>query len=343
MLFERISEDETRCLICPRLCILQEGQSGYCATRVASKGKIHTMIYGLVSSVSIDPIEKKPLFHFWPGSLCLSLGTYGCNFRCVHCQNWTIAHLKFSERKAQGWSFLAAEESVRIAREEGVRGIAWTYNEPTIWFEYTLDSARLARKEGLYTVYVTNGYITPRALELLSPYLDAYRVDLKGWHPSFWHQVAKIADPAPVFEAARLAKQKYGLHVEVVTNVIPTYNDDEETSRELAQWIHHNLGAETPWHITRFIPQLEFSHLPPTPTKTLERVRKIGEQAGLQFVYLGNIPHHPGEHTYCPNCHRLLIVRSGFSLIEDHLGKEKTCPTCGETIPIRGEIECLRS
>lgn len=343
MLFEHLSEKGTRCLICPRLCLLKEGQSGYCSTRIAHEGKIYTLIYGLASSVALDPIEKKPLFHFWPGSLCLSLGTYGCNFRCIHCQNWSIAHVKFSEQKAQGWSFISPEESVRIAKTEGASGISWTYNEPTIWFEYTLDSARLAKEAGLYTVYVTNGYITPEALALLAPHLDAYRVDLKGWHTSFWQKVAKIADPAAVFAATRLAKQKHNLHVEVVTNVIPNHNDDEDTFRHLAAWIRDNLGTETPWHLTRFIPQLELSYLPSTPIKTLESGKKIGEQAGLEYIYLGNVFHHSAENTYCPNCHRLLLRRSSFSLIQNWLGEAKTCPTCGKMIPIRGKIECLKS
>jgi len=337
-LFERLPNGALRCLVCPRYCILQDGQIGACGTRINKGGEMYSLIYGMVSSVAIDPIEKKPLFHFYPGSPCLSFGSFGCNFRCIHCQNWSISHRKAWQGIPDG-KYVSPEEAVDIALENGARGISWTYNEPTIWHEYTLDSARLAKKSGLYTVYVTNGYITLNALEELSECLDAFRVDLKGWDREFWRKVCKIDDPAPVFQAAYTAKNKWKMHVEVVTNVIPTYNDDEKTFENLSSWIRDNLGPDCPWHITRFVPYLELSHLPSTPIATLERGRSIGLKNGLKYVYLGNVPGHPAENTYCPNCGALLIERYGLWLRKSFLTPENSCPKCGQKINIVGKVE----
>jgi len=336
-LYQKLEGDNVRCLVCPHYCVIKEGQSGTCATRINRGGKLYTLIYGLVSSLALDPIEKKPLFHFYPGSLCLSLGSLGCNLRCIHCQNWNISHVQPSKETREA-EFLSPQESVRLAKANLAKGISWTYNEPTIWHEFVMDSISLAREEGLYTVYVTNGYISPEALEELSGYLDAFRVDLKGWSPEFWKKVCKIADPKPIFNAAALAKNKYGMHVEVVTNVIPTYNDDEDTFHHLASWIRENLGVNTPWHITRFVPHLELSHLPPTPLKTLEKAREIGKEEGLYYVYLGNVPGHPGENTYCPSCGSLLIERAGFWIKSSLLSSDKLCPRCGFKLEIIGDI-----
>lgn len=337
-LYEKLKDNTVRCLVCPRGCVLKEGQVGFCGSRICQEGAIYSLIYGLVSSIAVDPIEKKPLFHFYPGSTCLSLGSFGCNFRCIHCQNWSISHQTVGRKVTEG-QYISPQESVAIAKEKGARGISWTYNEPTIWHEYALDSAILAKKEGLYTVYVTNGYITAQALEELSEYLDAYRVDLKGWSKDFWKKVCQIDDPAPVFQSASLAKNKWKMHVEVVTNVIPTFNDDEETFRNIGLWIKENLGEDTPWHVTRFVPHLQLSYLYPTPVSKLEEARRIGLDVGLKYVYLGNVPGHPAENTYCPSCGQLLIERSAFWVTKSTLTLEKSCPKCGRKINIVGSIE----
>ncbi len=283
--------------------------------------------------MSINPIEKKPVFHFYPGSQWLSLGTLGCNFRCPGCQNWEISHASpgqtFQETK-----FFSPEKLVELAHKHGCLGLSWTFNEPTIWLEYTLDGARLAKEQGLLTNYVTNGYITPEALDLIGPYLDVFRVDLKGFSQETYHHLAHIEDFTGILEVTKRAKGKWGMWVEVVTNVIPGYNDAEDELVRIASWIRKELGEYTPWHVTRFFPQLELSHLEPTPIATLERARRIGQQEGLKYVYLGNVPGHPGENTYCSECGELLIQRHVFDITQCNL-EEGHCPHCHKRLPGR--------
>ncbi|MCX5970294.1 MAG: AmmeMemoRadiSam system radical SAM enzyme [Coprothermobacterota bacterium] len=337
ILYEKLERGAVHCAVCPRRCRIKEGQRGFCKTRENRGGILYALTYGMVSSLAVDPIEKKPLFHFHPGSRCLSLGSLGCNLRCLHCQNWSISqvdpvHSGFLEA-------LSPEDCLRTAQKEGAAGIAWTYNEPTIWLEYTLDCAQLAKTAGLYTVSVTNGYITPEALAILAPWLDAYRVDLKGWSREFWQQIPQIPNSQPVFEAARLARQRYGLHLEVVTNVIPGWNDDETSLRGLARWISRELGDDTPWHLTRFFPSYRLQETPPTPLSSLLRGERIGREEGLRYIYLGNLD-GKGENTMCPSCGTTLIERSGFSLLCCTLGQDHRCPRCGLVIPIVGAIQC---
>ena len=289
LFWEQLPDNAVRCRLCPWDCRIKPGRIGFCGVRQNQEGKLYSLIYGRVSSVAVDPIEKKPLYHFHPNSKVFSLGTFGCNLRCGHCQNWQIAHVTTIPEA----EYLSPERAIEMAIESGSAGIAWTYNEPTIWFEYTLDCAKLAKAAGLYTVYVTNGYINPEPLEMILPYLDAYRLDLKGFNKEFYFKLAKIRDFSPVLAAGILAKKKWGKHVEIITLVIPTMNDDEKQLNDLAAWIAANLGPETPWHVNRFSPYLEFSHLPATPLETLERARAIGQKAGLKYVYIGNVPGHP--------------------------------------------------
>lgn len=332
LLFDRLKESKVKCRLCPRLCIIKEGKRGYCGVRVNKEGTLYTLIYGLASSIAADPIEKKPLFHFYPGTLALSLGTLGCNLRCKHCQNWQIAHAE-PDLRGSGLTEISPKETVRLAKKYNCQGVAWTYNEPTIWFEYTLDSAKLCRKNGLYTVYVTNGYITTEALDMIGPYLDSFRVDVKGFTKDFYRWLAKVPDFTSILKAAERAKHKWKMHVEVVTNVIPTHNDDEEQLRGIAQWIIKSLGAETPWHVTRFIPYLELSHLYPTPVTTLEKAREIGLEEGLHFVYLGNVYGHQAENTHCPQCGRVVIERTGYSLSQYEV-EEGRCKFCSADLNI---------
>lgn len=331
--------ERVRCSLCPWRCLIGRGKRGVCGVRLNDGGTLYSLIYGKVSSIAVDPIEKKPLFHFYPGSKVFSLGTFGCNMRCRHCQNWEISHA--SPEVGDGrLSELPPAAAVKLAQEYGCQGIAWTYNEPTIWFEYTLDSARLAREAGLYTVYVTNGYITRDALDLIGPYLEAFRVDVKGFTKEFYRYLAKIPDFRPVLEAAVYAKNRWNMHVEVVTNVIPTLNDDEPQLRALADWIVSDLGPETPWHVTRFIPQFELADLPPTPVATLEKAREIGERAGLRFVYIGNVPGHESENTFCPQCGQTVIERAGFSLKSHDLDNGRH-GFCGTDLGIRASLRDL--
>ena len=318
-------------------------KSGYCGVRKNENSILYTLIYGKVSSVNLDPIEKKPLFHFHPGSMCLSLGTLGCNMRCIHCQNWEIAHVVLVEglHEKKVYNLLSEdrtevippEKAVEMALEAGAEGIAWTYNEPTIWFEYTYDCAKLAKANGLYTVYVSNGYITPEALDTIGPYLDAFRVDIKGFTKDFYQKLARVSNFETILEATKRAKEKWNMHVEIITLIIPGWNDDEKQLRDIAMWIKNNLGENTPWHVTRFVPYLELKDIHVTPIETLEKARKIGLDTGLKYVYIGNVPGNTGENTYCPKCKHLLIERVGYETEIKGLNENK-CDFCGETIPV---------
>jgi len=289
--------------------------------------------YAQASSVNADPIEKKPLFHFFPDSLAFSLGGWGCNFHCQDCQNWEISCPELGEpwRSSQE---VQPQVAIELAKRYHCQGIAWTYNEPSIWFEYTLDSAKLAKENNLYTVYVTNGYLTPEALDTIGPYLDAWRVDVKGFTDTFYRNLAKIPRWRGVLEVAKRAKDKWNMHVEVVTNIIPTMNDDDQQLEGIANWIRDELGELTPWHVTRFYPQHHMMHLPPTPVSTLERAYNIGQKAGLKFVYAGNVPGHSSESTICYNCGKLVVQRFGYQTRVVGLEGSR-CRFCGAELNFR--------
>lgn len=333
LLYEKLDKNRVRCNLCFKRCILKEGQTGLCGVRRNIGGKLYTLIYSVVSSIALDPIEKKPLFHFHPKSLALSLGTWGCNFRCVHCQNWEISYEKLTEETLSISKFISPEEPIKIALRYNAHGVAFTYNEPTIWFEYTLDGSKLAKENGLYTVYVTNGSITSEGLQIIAPYLDAMSIDIKAFWESSFKKITGTKGINEILNRSVEAKEM-GIHVEVITNIIPTINDSAKEMEELALWIRDNLGKKTPWHITRFYPYLKLSHLPPTPVKTLEKIREIGEKVGLQFVYIGNVFGHPYENTYCPKCKSLVIRRLGYEISEYYV-KNGKCEFCGEDLNIR--------
>ncbi len=332
-LYDKIEDGKVHCHVCARECVIADGKKGLCLTRENKEGGLYSIIYNWVSSEHIDPIEKKPLYHFYPGSLVYSLGTLGCNFRCKHCQNWSISQVK-PDRKLV--AEITPEEAVERAIVSGCKGIAWTYNEPAIWFEYTYDSARLAKESGLYTVYVTNGYITVSALEYISPYLDAYRVDIKAFNDKFYQEVCS-AKLQPVLDSSKRARE-LGMHVEVINLIIPGRNDSEEELRALSKWIYENLGENTPVHFTRFSPMHKMLDNYPTPVKTLEKAVEIAKQEGLKYPYTGNVPGHKLENTYSPKCGALLIERRGFSPVFRDITMEKTCKKCGEPIPIKGGL-----
>ena len=337
LLWDAAAGDAVQCRVCPRLCLIKPGRAGVCRARVNRDGVLYSPIYDRVCSVAADPIEKKPLYHFFPGSTVLSLGTIGCNFTCRHCQNWQIAHA--DPVAAMGdLRELPVSNLPVLAEHNDCQGVAWTYNEPTIWLEYVLDGARVAHEHDLYTVLVTNGYISEEALDLIAPHIDAYRVDVKAWSEQGYYDLCRIRDFSPVLAAAVRAKHKHGCHVEIVTNVIPSINDDDESLRGIAAWIVAELGAETPWHVTRFVPYLELMHLPSTRIKTLERAIDLGHEAGLDFVYLGNVAGHAGQDTVCPSCHRLVVRRSGQTL-EDVALRGTYCDMCGRDLNIRSTIK----
>jgi pyruvate formate lyase activating enzyme len=331
LLYETLQDGSARCGICERRCVIADGGCGHCSTRKNRDGKIYAVTYGEVSTRTIAPIEAKPVFHFLPGSKWLSLGSLGCNLQCTGCQNWEIAHDKPCEVPGGKTEYMEPEKVVALAKEEACKGISWTYNEPTMWLEYTLEVNKLAKKEGLYTNYVTNGYMTKEALDRIGPYLDVFRVDIKGFSRDFYRKVAGVDDYEPILENTLRAKSKWNMHVEVVTNVIPGLNDGEIELGRLATWIASRLGKRTPWHITRFLPYLELSDIPCTPLETLDRVRKIGLDVGLLYVYIGNVTGHPGENTYCPKCSDVVIGRYHFSVIAHNI-VDNRCKYCGQKV-----------
>ena len=325
------SEDKiVQCQICQRRCKIAPGKTGFCRTRKNVNGQLYSLIYGKVSSKRVSPIEIKPLFHFFPGSKWLSLGSLGCNFRCPGCQNWEISHAEV-EKGLPFIEYIHPEKLVQLAMEKNCKGISWTYNEPTIWLEYTLDTAKIAKERGLLTNYVTNGYITPEALNLLGPYLDAYRVDLKGFSNHTYKKIAQVCDFKGILENIKSAKSNWDMHIEIITNLTPGYNDKEHELHEMAHWIVDQMGPDTPWHVTRFVPHLKLSHLDYTPIPKLEQARQIGIDEGLRYVYLGNVPGHPAENTYCPRCGKLLIERRNYQILQYNLQGNK-CTFCNQTI-----------
>jgi len=324
MLYEKLPDSRVRCNICQWRCQIGRGKVGVCRMYRNVNSILYNMNYARASSVAVDPIEKKPLFHFFPGSLAFSIGSWGCNFHCQGCQNWEISCVDLPQIERQ----VRPEEVVRLAKEYDCQGIAWTYNEPTVWFEYTLDSAKLAKENNLYTVYVTNGYITPEALDIIGPYLDAWRVDIKGFNDNLYRKLAKVNHWRGILDVAKRAKNKWKMHVEVITNIIPSLNDDEAQLKGIAGWIYNELGELTPWHVTRFYPHHDMMNSPPTPVSTLERVADIGRKVGLKFVYLGNVAGHGGENTSCYNCGNTIVKRYGYQAEVVGIRGSK-CRICG--------------
>jgi pyruvate formate lyase activating enzyme len=335
MLYDKLPGSRVRCGICQWRCRIAPGRFGVCRVYQNRDGTLYNLNYAQASSIAVDPIEKKPLFHFYPGSLAFSIGGWGCNFHCQDCQNWEISCPVDNEPWA-GSREVPPEAAVALAKEHHCQGIAWTYNEPTIWFEYTLDSAKLAKENGLYTVYVTNGYMTPEALDTIGPYLDAWRVDVKGFSDASYQKLARIHRWRGILEVAQRAKDKWQMHVEVVTNIIPTMNDDDEQLEGIANWIREALGELTPWHVTRFYPHHLIADLPPTPVATLEHAYEIGKKAGLKFVYAGNVPGHASESTVCYKCHNTVVRRLGYQTEVVGLNGSK-CKFCGAELNFRTE------
>lgn len=316
---ETLQDGSARCMICERRCVIPPGQCGFCKTRRNDKGTIKGIVHGAVSTVAVAPVEAKPIFHFLPGSKWLSLGTLGCNFRCPGCQNHEIACADPCKDGLGKARYMEPEEVVEEALAKGCQGIAWTYNEPTMWLEYTLETSELAKRNHLYTAYITNGYMTHDALDLIGRYLDVYRFDLKGFSAESYSKIAGIDDYEAVLENALRVKSKYKAHVEVVTNVIPGINDADIELGRLATWIATRLGKRTPWHVTRFIPHADLADVPETPVETLDRARKIGIDVGLLYVYTGNVPGYPGENTYCPKCGRVVVGRAHQAMFANYI------------------------
>ena len=333
MLWDRLDAGRARCRACERRCVVAPGESGYCRTRENRDGQLVTLLYGAVAALHVARIEQKPLYHFYPGTTWLSLGSLGCNFRCPGCQNWELAHCRLDEA-ARSVGEMSPDEVVAMARARGCKGLSWTYNEPTLWLEFALDTTRLARRRGLMANFVTNGYLTPEALDELAPLLDAYRVDIKAFDADTYQRLANIRDFEKVLATAQRAKATHGLHVECVTNLVPGLNDDDAQLGALAHWIVGTLGPDTPWHLTRFLPHADLADVPPTPVATLERAHGIATQAGLWYAYIGNVPDHPLANTICHVCGAVLIERPGAGPVTNRI-LQGICPFCSAEIPGR--------
>jgi pyruvate formate lyase activating enzyme len=333
--YRKLGNNVVQCTICPRKCVIKPGGRGFCNTRENRDGKLYSLIYGRVSAMAVDPIEKKPLFHFWPGSPTFSISSVGCSFKCPWCQNW---HLSQPENINDVYTeYVSPEDVVMHAKSRGCPSISITYNEPIIWLEYDVDVAKIAKSEGLKVIFVTNGYISIDALSEVAKYIDAANVDVKGFTEDFYRKYCQ-ADLKGVLEATAEMKKR-GIHVETTTLLIPGLNDSAEELENLCRWHLDTLGPETPIHFSRFFPHFKLTHLPPTPIKTLVKAREIALSKGLKYVYVGNIPGHEGENTYCPNCKKPVIERVGFEVVGWRLNEEMQCLNCGEKIPIIGKYE----
>jgi pyruvate formate lyase activating enzyme len=328
MFYEKADGKKVRCGLCRFRCLIDDGRRGVCAVRENRGGTLFTLVYGMAIAEHVDPIEKKPLYHVMPGSRSYSVATVGCNFRCLHCQNYSISQAPRAGLEIAG-SELAPKEIVARALASGCRSISYTYTEPTVFFEYAYDTAVLAKEAGLRNVFVTNGYITPEALACITPYLDAANIDLKGFSERFYREVVH-AMLKEVLESI-LEYKRRGIWIELTTLVIPGWNDSDEELGNIARFIAEKVGPETPWHVSAFYPTYRMTDRPPTPASTLARARKIGLDAGLRYVYQGNIPGSGGENTCCPSCGGILIERQGFYLEQNRIEAGK-CPDCSALI-----------
>lgn len=329
-LYEPLRNMNVRCHLCSHRCVISEGQRGKCCVRENQAGVLKTLVYGRLIAAHVDPIEKKPFFHFMPGSLSYSIATVGCNFSCSFCQNAEISRMPADQNGRIVGTFCASPSVLDEAQKACCGSIAYTYTEPTVFFEFALDTAKLAHEKGLRNVFVTNGYMTPEALDKIYPYLDAANVDLKAFREKFYKDICG-AGLKPVLKTLGLMKSK-GIHLEITTLLIPGMNDDPVQLSEMAAYIASDLGPDVPWHISRFHPTYKLTDCPPTSVNTLAVAREIGIQAGLQYVYTGNVPGDNGENTYCHHCGKLLIERWGFAIRKNRI-LDGRCVSCKALVP----------
>ena len=332
MWYKKLSDERVRCDLCSHRCVINNGKRGICGVRENKEGTLFSLVYGKVIASHVDPIEKKPLFHFYPGSYSFSIATVGCNFKCTHCQNSDISQMPIDNNRIMGQDILP-EKIVELALRGDCQSISYTYTEPTVFMEYALDVAKIAKDKGLKNVYVTNGYMTEEVLNEVYPYMDAANVDLKGFTEEHYQNVCG-ARLKPVMDTIRLMKQ-LGVWVELTTLIIPTINDSEDDLRRLAEFIV-SIGREIPWHVSRFHPTYKMNNLPPTPVQSVIKARQIGLEVGLRYVYTGNIQGDDGENTYCYNCGKVLIERIGYNIGQVHV-KSSKCSFCGADVDIELE------
>ncbi len=338
MLYDKQPGGRVRCNVCNHHCIIPDGKRGICQVRENRGQTLYTLVYGRTIAQHVDPVEKKPLFHFYPGSSAYSIGTPGCNFRCRWCQNWEISQMPREQPLLPGRE-INPQQIVDAAQRARCQSIAYTYTEPTIFFEYAYETARLAREAGIANVFVTNGYLSQEALETLHPLLDAANVDFKSFRDETYRKYVS-ARLQPVLDTMKAIK-RIGVWLEVTMLVIPGINDSDPELKDAAHFVARELGVDTPWHISRFFPAYEMTDVSPTPISTLRRAQEIGREAGLHYVYLGNV----GEeaNTFCHVCGQLLICRSPYRMIDNHVGPESRCPSCGTAVAGVGmpSLDCV--
>jgi len=328
-----IKNTTLQCLLCPRKCVLAPGQRGVCTVRINKEGRLYSLGYGNPIAIHIDPIEKKPFFHVSPGSSVYSLAVAGCNMRCVFCQNWQISQSKPDESRNYN---LSPEEVVNQVIQSNCRFIAFTYTEPTVFYEYMLDISKIAKAKGIKNTMHTCGYINQEPLKELLKYMDAVNVDLKGFSPEIYAKISEMAKLEPVLETLKTIKNA-GIWLEIACLIIPGLNDEAIKIKEMCLWIKENLGEEVPVHFSRFMPAFRLISLPPTPLEKLDEAYKIAKNVGLKYVYIGNVPGHAGESTICPNCGKIAIKRIGYEILENNI-KDGKCGFCGNKIAGRWDL-----
>jgi pyruvate formate lyase activating enzyme len=327
MHYKKLDEGRVECKLCPRDCKVALKERGYCGVRENIGGTYNTLVYGRACSINVDPIEKKPLFHFLPGTKALSIATAGCNVECKFCQNWEISQFRPEQVRSVNFPPLMV---VSQAKESGIESIAFTYTEPVIFYEYMFDTAKLAKEKGVKSVMISNGFIKEEPMSELCEHLSAVKIDLKAFTEKFYTEQCK-GKLEPVLDTLKLL-HKRNMWFEIVVLVIPTLNDREDETASMCAWIHDELGPDVPLHFSRFHPMYKIKNLPPTPVSTLTRAREIAMEKGINYVYVGNVPGHEGENTYCPGCKRTIVRRIGYDIVEVDIDKGK-CKSCGRPIP----------
>ena len=333
-LYTPLSGGRVKCTACARMCRISEGQVGLCGIRQNIKGKLQLLSYGKLFTGHIDPIEKKPVSHYHPGSKIFSVSTSGCNWLCRYCQNFDISQ----RRKVEGMDINPLDVP-RLALEQGCQGIAYTYNEPTIFIEFAKDIGVEAHKKGLFNIFVSNGFGTPETVRLMSQFLDCITVDFKGnGEKDFVRKYIGIPRAEPIFEELLEIRNKTKIHIEITDLVIPVVGENLVAARKLSKWVYENLGPMTPIHFLRFHPDYKMMEFPVTPLKTLEAHHKVAKEEGLEYVYLGNVPGHRLEHTYCHGCKEIVVRRFGFDILSWDLDADNKCKFCAARVPIEGEL-----
>jgi len=335
ILYQKLPNDKVRCTACARYCEMNKNQIGLCGIRGNVNGKLELFVYGKVITGHVDPIEKKPVIHYKPGSKVFSIATTGCNWLCKYCQNYDISQ----RRKVEGQD-MTPEEVVKVTLEYGADGIAYTYNQPSIFIEFARDCGVVARKNGLYNIFVSNGYDTPETVQMMNEFLDCITVDFKGSaEPQFTRRYIGVPDPKPIFDTLLEIRDKTKIHVEITDLIVPQVGDNLDYARKLCKFIYDEFGPEMPIHFLRFHPDYKMMEFEFTPVETLEKHYAIAKEEGLSYAYLGNVPGHPLEHTYCAGCNEIAVKRYGFDIVEWNLDQNNKCKFCSNQIPITGTLD----